>query len=142
METRLTLRPGQPGTKKLIERYGASLVCVRYRYDSEQSRRYTTVELIVDERPWTPRPRKQRDTRGAELVALRIGYNEIALRQHLLAAGAVWNPAIQCWIVSRSKSRQLKLADRIGGAVGSTRAEVQSHRPESRRATGRKANEP
>jgi hypothetical protein len=30
METRLTLRPGQPGTRKLVEKYGERLVDVVY----------------------------------------------------------------------------------------------------------------
>jgi hypothetical protein len=33
METRLTLRPGMPGTKRLLARYGERLVCVRYLYE-------------------------------------------------------------------------------------------------------------
>ena len=33
MKARVTLKPGQKGTKKLVERYGDALVCVRYRYD-------------------------------------------------------------------------------------------------------------
>jgi len=47
METRATLRPGQKGTQKLLERYGERLVCVRYRYDAKACRQYKTVELIV-----------------------------------------------------------------------------------------------
>lgn len=31
METRLSLAPGQNGTRKLRARYGERLVCVRYR---------------------------------------------------------------------------------------------------------------
>jgi hypothetical protein len=31
MKTRVKLKPGQKGTKKLVERYGDALVCVRYR---------------------------------------------------------------------------------------------------------------
>jgi hypothetical protein len=38
METRLTLRPGMPGTKKLQARFGDRLVCVRYLYDRERRR--------------------------------------------------------------------------------------------------------
>jgi len=34
METRLTLRPGVPGTKSLLARYGERLICVRYLYAS------------------------------------------------------------------------------------------------------------
>lgn len=53
MRTRLTLAPGANGTKKLMERYGTRLVCVRYRYDDERRRRIKTVELIEEESPWT-----------------------------------------------------------------------------------------
>ena len=35
MGTRLTLRAGQGGTKKLMERYGEKLVRVRYLYDDD-----------------------------------------------------------------------------------------------------------
>jgi hypothetical protein len=51
METRLTLRPGQHGTKKLVERFGKRLVAVRYLYDAAAGRRLKTVELVIDERP-------------------------------------------------------------------------------------------
>jgi hypothetical protein len=37
IETRLTLRPGQRGTRKLVERFGERLVRVRYLYDAAAS---------------------------------------------------------------------------------------------------------
>lgn len=46
-----TLWPPQAGTIKLSRRYGPALLCVRYRHDEAGLRRYTTVELIVDEAP-------------------------------------------------------------------------------------------
>jgi hypothetical protein len=54
------LRPGQPGTLKLVERYGERLIRVRYVYDPGTGRRLKTVELVVESVPWTPRRRKQR----------------------------------------------------------------------------------
>jgi hypothetical protein len=54
MKVRLKLKPGQRGTKHLSRQYGDRLVCVRYRYDEEIQKRYTTVELIVDEEHWQP----------------------------------------------------------------------------------------
>lgn len=60
METRLTLRPGMPGTKKLFACYGERLVCVRYLYDEARGRRLNTVELVIDEAPWRGRPRRPR----------------------------------------------------------------------------------
>jgi len=38
VETRLTLRPGQPGTRKLLDKYGERLVCVRIRYEETELR--------------------------------------------------------------------------------------------------------
>ncbi|HKI44290.1 MAG TPA: hypothetical protein VKA08_03045 [Balneolales bacterium] len=55
MNTKLTLKPGQRGTKKLLKKYGNRLVCVRYRYDEEKKLRYKTVELIVDVTEWEPK---------------------------------------------------------------------------------------
>ena len=57
MQTRLTLAPGQNGTKKLVAKYGNKLICVRYRYDPEKRKRYKTVELIVEEAEWHPKAR-------------------------------------------------------------------------------------
>ncbi len=54
MNTKLTLKPGQRGTKKLLKKYGNRLVCVRYRYDEEKKLRYKTAELVVDVTSWLP----------------------------------------------------------------------------------------
>lgn len=45
-----SLKPGYKGTKELVEQFGDSLVCVRYRVDKKASKVYKTVELIVEER--------------------------------------------------------------------------------------------
>jgi hypothetical protein len=36
MKSRLNLKPGQKGTKKLVEKYGTSLLYVRYWYDESR----------------------------------------------------------------------------------------------------------
>ncbi len=51
METTHKVAPGQKGSKKLLERYGARLLCVRYCYDAEQGKRFKTVELMIDNYP-------------------------------------------------------------------------------------------
>jgi hypothetical protein len=48
------MRPGAPGTKRFVQRYGEKLVSVRYVYDAERRKRYTTVELIVEAVAWDP----------------------------------------------------------------------------------------
>lgn len=54
-----TLWPQQPGTLKLLQRYGPALLCVRYRHDASHQRRYTTVEIVVDEAALPPRARRR-----------------------------------------------------------------------------------
>lgn len=49
-----TMRPGDPGTKRWLERYGRRLVAVRYRGDKKARKRVTTIELVVDEGFWDP----------------------------------------------------------------------------------------
>ncbi|HEY5999908.1 MAG TPA: hypothetical protein VI078_11505 [bacterium] len=98
MKTRLTLRPGQKGTRRLCEQYGERLVCVRYRYDDARKVRLKTVELIVGEvpwwycRPWRPIPFDQR-------VLVAIQYGERELGRKLKAAGGIWRPAHRAWEV-------------------------------------------
>ncbi len=48
MVARRKFNPGQKGTKQFLDQYGDGLVCVRYRYDREQRKRFTTVEIIVE----------------------------------------------------------------------------------------------
>lgn len=60
MKSRLNLKPGQKGTKALVERYCEALFYVRYRYDEERGVRLKTGELVVEEKPWRP-PSRQRD---------------------------------------------------------------------------------
>lgn len=91
METRLSLAPGQNGTRKLLARYGERLVRVRYRYDAERQVRHKTVELIVETAPWNPR-RRNVWREPHDMVAVRIGYAESDLRQCIKAAGAIWRP--------------------------------------------------
>lgn len=62
METKLTLKPGKRGTKKLLRKYGKRLVCVRYRYDEETEMRYKTIELIIDAHPWPGNTHSNDDT--------------------------------------------------------------------------------
>ncbi|WP_322816587.1 hypothetical protein [Chloroflexus sp.] len=69
MRTRLKLKPGQRGTKKLQALYGDRLICVRYRYDFETGRRFKTIELIVDEKAWSPRDQHDEVDRVGEVAA-------------------------------------------------------------------------
>lgn len=111
-----TLWPPQAGTKRLRDRYGAALVCVRYRHDAEGRHRYTTVELMVDHGPVrTPRG-------GRRIYELDVPYWNETLRRELLNAGAVWDKDATVWRLSLSMAKALGVVKRLrrakaGGAA-------------------------
>ena len=106
LRTRLTLAPGQNGTKKLARRFGDRLVCVRYRYDETTKRRFKTVELVVDEIGW------ERANRPDPLIRIRLSIEETALRQKVKEAGGRWLPVERLWEVPLSAVRRLRLQGR------------------------------
>ncbi len=112
METRLTLRPGDKGTRKLVERFGERLLRVRYLYDEVNGRRLKTVELVVQSIPWTPRGRTPR-RREDDIVVVRIAWHETELRERAKNLGAVWRPAQKLWEVRWGDARKLGIADRV-----------------------------
>jgi hypothetical protein len=107
---RKKLQPGQAGTRKLLAAYGEKLFCVRYRYDAANKRRIKTVELIIEETPWEPKPRK---TPATEMMHLRIEYGEIALRNLIKAAGGKWNSGRRTWELPYQQVLRLGLAERM-----------------------------
>lgn len=112
MKTRLTLRPGQNGTKKLVAKYGRKLVAVRYRYDPAYKIRLKTVELIEEELPWDP---VRNGRKLHELVLLRLNYHEDDLRQSVKAAGGIWLPERKLWQLSYRLACAMGLESRIVG---------------------------
>jgi hypothetical protein len=112
METRLTLRPGQPGTRKLVARHGERLVRVRYLYDAAGGRRLKTVELVVESVPWTTRARSAR-RRDDDVVYARIAYHEADLRARAKRLGAIWRQAQKLWEITYRDSKRLGIEDRI-----------------------------
>lgn len=98
------LKPGQPGTKKLVEKYGEDLVCVRYRYDRQRKVRIKTVELVVETTPWLPPDRT---------TYIRIKYGEVALGKKVRAAGGTWNRNRQVWELPYNEVVRLGLTNRI-----------------------------
>lgn len=125
IETRLSLKPGQPGTRKLTTRYGARLVRVRYLYDATRRRRLKTIELIIEDLPWIPAPRRIRRT-SDEIVAVRIHWNETLLRSRALALGAIWRPGPEIWEMPWDSAKKLGLSDRVEGSLAHQIAQTAS----------------
>ena len=114
MRTRLKLKPGQRGTKKLLRQYGSQLICVRYRYDEEKKRRYKTIELIVDEVPWEPsRIRSANEPAPNEEVHIRVDNTDLVLQEQLKAAHGRWNLHLKFWTLPYREVVALGLQDQI-----------------------------
>jgi len=109
MKTRLKLNPGQKGTKALVDIYGDTLVCVRYRYDEESRTRIKTVEIIVEKTDWTPPSKFADDT----LVPVQIAYTENDLKNLAKAAGGRWNPEKRVWFIVYGKVKGTELEKHI-----------------------------
>jgi hypothetical protein len=118
MKTRLTLSPGQKGTKKLLQQYGDQLVCIRYRYNPELKRKYKTVELIVEESPWIPDNSKsimKKESKFNKPVKVRIGYSETNLRDQIKNSGGRWQNEDKAWLLPYRKAVEFGLESRIVG---------------------------
>lgn len=102
-----TLRPEQPGTLKLMRRFGTALVCVRYRIDGSGKHRCTTVELVIDEGP------VMRRLSDRTIVHVPIAWAETDLRQRARALGAQWVPERKRYRMSMKTARMLGLANRL-----------------------------
>jgi len=106
MDISKTLHPGDMGTKKLFNQYGDQLICVRYRIDSLKQKRFTTVELIVDEKPFI--------TYKAKVIAwLKIEVEETELRNKVKSAGAKWLTEHRVWELDYEMVKKLRLKNRV-----------------------------
>ena len=65
----------------------------------------TTIEIVVDDGPWTPP--------DGEMVFVEVEFGEYKLRGRLKALGAIWNPEIRCWETDRATAKALGITDRI-----------------------------
>jgi hypothetical protein len=106
------LASGKPGTKKMVEQYGDSLICVRYRYDAEKKTRYKTVEIIIDKGFWDPEAGALKENKKVEI---KVGYNETELRARVKAEGGTWNREKRVWELGFKKVKKLSLLNRIIG---------------------------
>ena len=115
---RLNLKPGQKGTRQLVAKYGERLVCVRYRYDPGRKKRFKTVEIIVGERDWEPRPPRFADD---QIVGVRVAFEEVDLRERVKQAGGTWHRPRRVWQLAYGDAVALGLSDRIVAEPASTR---------------------
>jgi len=102
------LKPGQKGTRRLVEKYGDALLCVRYRYDEKRGIRLKTVEIVVDEKP--DRLPRYKDV---DIVKVLVNFEETELREQLRSMRARWDSESKVWFVPYRLIRGTQLESRI-----------------------------
>jgi hypothetical protein len=103
------------------------LVSVRYVYDAERRKRYTTVELIVEAVAWDPyRWRLDPETE----VPIRTEWGESELEASIEKAGGWWDRAQRRWMLTYEKVLALRLEERI--TLARTDLELRSRRKKPR----------
>lgn len=103
------LAAGRPGTKKLLQKYGERLLCVRYRYDTERKEKMKTVEIVVQKNRWD----RNGKIPGNKTMCIRVAYNEIKTRSIVKAAGGRWNKEQKVWELPYQEILALGLENRI-----------------------------
>jgi len=108
--TKKILIAGRPGTKKWLQKYGAALTCVRYKYDSEKKRKIKTVELVVEEEPWDIDHNR---IPANKLIWLSVKYGEVHVGKLIRAAGGRWDSNKKLWELPYKDAVALGLENRI-----------------------------
>ena len=115
MEVIKTFKPGDDGTKRYTDKYGQTLCAVRYRRSPCRTRVYTTVEIIVSEREAYRKNDNAFIKRSVDKkwVALRIGFEEVELRNEVRRIGGRWSKSAQAWVANRRLAESANLGSRI-----------------------------
>ncbi len=104
------IQAGQPGIKKLTEKYGDRLVCVRYIYDPEKGIKQKTVELLEEQKPWST---KRQFIPSNKIMHLQVDYGEVQIGQLIKSCGGRWNKEKGYWELAYREVRILGLENRI-----------------------------
>jgi hypothetical protein len=102
--------PGRPGTAKYLRQYGASLECVRYKYNAESGKRKVTVELAVSEKDWKKNVKRIPPNR---IMKLKVEFGEIQIGRLVRSAGGRWNSEEKVWEIPYREVVVLGLEKRI-----------------------------
>jgi len=104
-KTNKKLSPGEPGTKKLVKKYGTRLISIRYKTDTETKQTIKTVELIEEI--------INGKNLKAQPVKIKIDYEEKELRKIIKEKGGVWDKEEKVWVLNYGEVKKLNLIERI-----------------------------
>ena len=101
-------KPGQPGTIKLLKKYGRTLRNVRYVYDYDTGEHYKTMELFLV----IENDDKEDNLPPDIWVGIEIGRHERELRAKVQAVGGRYDTYDRLWFIRYADYRSLNLDDR------------------------------
>lgn len=104
------LKPGDAGTKHLVEKYGDELLSVRYIYDPEKKIKMKTIELIESVQNWNGAYKKYP---WNKIMKLKVDYGEASIGRLIRSAGGYWNKSNKFWELPYREVISLGLEDRI-----------------------------
>lgn len=115
MDTIKTIKPGVRGTKRFLKEYKDQRVVVCQRKKPEESKAYTTVELIVDKRDdeLGVNFKKVNAIKNQSLVPLKIAFHEVEIRNKVKQAGGQWHHADKVWLLPYFKVVEFNLSNRM-----------------------------
>jgi hypothetical protein len=114
MEVIRTIKPGMPGSRRFQKHWGENLIAVRYRRDANKL--YSTIEIVVDQREQSRFPvslNAVHSFKRRQLVAVPIGFEELALRAAAKQNDAMWSAMNKVWVMTYSSAVALGVQNRI-----------------------------
>ena len=99
------IKHSQRGAFKLTRSYGAELLCVRYRENTDGTERLTTAELVVE--------RTVIQKRDDPIVSFEIRQEEIAPRRLAMSRRAAYHGRNYVWRLGRIEVLRTGLRSRI-----------------------------
>ena len=109
MTVQRKLKPGNPGTKKYLNKYGEKLVSVRYILDKDKKEKITTVELVENRKVIKQKEKPPHN----KIVFLKINFDEYELRSRVKNFGGIWDVEKKLWKIDYHTAKVLELTDRI-----------------------------
>ncbi|RPJ03956.1 MAG: hypothetical protein EHM28_14300 [Spirochaetaceae bacterium] len=97
MKSQRILKPGQPGTRQELKKYGDKLLCVRYRVDPDNFLKYKTVEIIESV---ISNRMKRKSIPPNKKIDIRLNPYDSSIRKIVIQAGGHWDPKKRVWQLS------------------------------------------
>jgi hypothetical protein len=104
-----TIQVDAKGAIKIAQKYGESLVCVRYRLSPDGTERITTIELELERVP----VQKKRNP----MVSVKIYPSETHLTAVAKSNGARYNAKTRLWRMTKNDAITMGIQERIASAL-------------------------